>query len=386
MPENNSKPTPAPDTGSTPKKPTIPGIRPITVKPVVRKPEQAAAQPAAEGAPATIRLKPVIARPNVAVPKPQGAPAAPPAAAPAAAAPAAPAPVAPAPAAEAATPSAAEAPTVRVKPLMAGGVKPPLTTIGTPQPGGAPLPAQPKPLKPEQIHAAKAKTSRISLDAALIGGQDDRRAPKTIRLKRPGDAPVGKITSHLGAAAAAATGGVPPGRRTSPLIPPITKPDTTPVVNRFTQAVEVSGPELKVKRSGEIVGAPAGLQGTAMLPADEAAVDDASVTRRKTIRVKRPSVTIKPPSAADSEPATDDATAATEAAPGAVTFEMEGRAAPPERTHWFFPILALASLFVLIALLVVQRAQDRDMWNSTIWPPDAPAIRLPGMAPLPGRK
>ncbi len=394
MPEDPSQtPSSPPPADATPPaaKPPVPGIRPITVKPVALKPQppQAAPSPgqppASTGTPATIRLKPVVLRPTVPAPKapePRDAPTV----APAQTAPAA----APAPG-NPPVPSAAEAPTVRVKPLIMKGAQPPLTPLGTPQPGGAPLPSAVKPLKPEQIQAAKAKTSRISLDAALVGDQEERSGPKTIRLKRPSDAPVGKITSHLGSAAAAATAGLPAqGRHTSPLIPPLARKDTAPVVNRFTQAVETPDPEVKVKRTGEIVTpapSPASLHGTAMLPPDPAAQEDGSITRRKTIRVKRPGLATIPPAGAtpDADAAAKPSEGETAAAP-TLAVEGDSQSQALERTHWFFPLVAVATLFVLVALLVVQRAQDRELWNRTVWPPDAPAIRLPGMAPLPGRK
>ncbi len=63
----------------------------------------------------------------------------------------------------------------------------PLQPQQPPTPGANPLPDGPKPLSPAQKHAAKSKTSRISLDSAIgvapVG--DEKGAPKTIRLKRP---------------------------------------------------------------------------------------------------------------------------------------------------------------------------------------------------------
>lgn len=413
MPDDTPQTPPSPPSAAAPNpapRPPVPGIRPITVKPVaLRPPAPAQAQPplAAGGTPATIRLKPVVMRPSAPPPKAQAPtlsatptmatqPPVPEEAGPATSdtlsAPPTQASASSPPTPDRPAPNAADAPTVRVKPLIMKGSQPPLTPLGTPQPGGAPLPSASKPLKPEQIQAAKAKTSRISLDAALIGDQEERSGPKTIRLKRPSDAPVGKITSHLGTAAAAATLGLPSqSRHTSPLIPPLAKKDTTPVVNRFTQAVETPEPEVKVRRTGEIVTpAPpdASLHGTAMLPPDPAAQDDSSVTRRKTIRVKRPGLSSIPPASGSAPDSAGAETAAGEepAPTHAITLDDASRPQPVERTHWFFPVLAVATLFVLIALLVVQRAQDRELWKRTVWPPDAPSIRLPGMAPLPGRK
>jgi hypothetical protein len=57
------------------------------------------------------------------------------------------------------------------------------------KPGSNPLPPGPKPPSDAQVQAAKSKTSRISLDAAIgvapEGPMAGGGAPKTIRLKRP---------------------------------------------------------------------------------------------------------------------------------------------------------------------------------------------------------
>lgn len=376
MADETSTPTPA-TPSPTPGKPPVIGVRPITIKPAVppsAMPPASAATPAAS--PATIRLKPIA---------PPSAPAVP------------------------SVPAAGGdvAPTVRVKPVIAA--QPAISVAGAPKPGSAPLPPGPKPLKPEQVQAAKAKTSRISLDAALIGGQEDRGGPKTIRLKRPTDAPVGKITSHLGAAAAAATGqAVPSQRRSSPLVPPIPSAPTPPVVNRFTTSVETPDPEVIVRRSGVIsiagetvapaaapkgdtapvaAGAAPALHGTTMVPAEAAGQEESSITRRKTIRVKRPgAMVVSTASAGGAKAAATEGSEGGEAAGGT---EEPFVAAPPfipvEKTHWIFPVLAIAALFVMIALVIVQSAQDRELPKLTAWPPNSPAIKLPGMAPIPGR-
>ena len=57
---------------------------------------------------------------------------------------------------------------------------------------------------PAAVEAAKSKTSRISLDAALVGGEVRPTGPKTIRLKRPtgvsipGAATVTPAAAHTG--------------------------------------------------------------------------------------------------------------------------------------------------------------------------------------------
>ena len=84
------------------------------------------------------------------------------------------------------TPAAEADPT---KPVIPGVV--PRVVAATPAPEAAPA-AEPAPVTeapaaeaPAATEAAKSKTSRISLDAALVGGEIRPTGPKTIRLKRP---------------------------------------------------------------------------------------------------------------------------------------------------------------------------------------------------------
>jgi hypothetical protein len=161
----------------------------------------------------------------------------------------------PAPAAPAVTPAAVvPTATVRLRPVAAPAAVSAVTPAVTPAvassqpqhppvPGSNPLPGGPKPSSSAQVQAAKSKTSRISLDSAIgvapltpMGG--DKNEPKTIRLKRPSD---------LAAPAAP----VPP------------KTSTTPI--RQTSRIPDSA-----------------------LPTAEAAVDQASVTQKKTLKIKRP--------------------------------------------------------------------------------------------------
>ncbi len=383
-PSKNSEPRPEDKSGEpTPdaaKRPPIPGVRPITLKPPVAPPvrpsppsgggtpsgdssaKPSGPAPTASSGPATIRLKPVT-RPAGAAPG--GASATP---------------SGPTPAAG----SDGDAPTVRLRPMVAAQ---PTVTSSAPKPGAAPLPPGPKPLKPEQAQAAKAKTSRISLDAALVGGQDGGGGPKTIRLKRPTDAPVGKITSHLGAAASGGTSAVrgQGGRVSSPLIPPVSAGPSKPVVNRFTTAVETPDPDAPGagssggRSSGQTVGV--GLDGAS------AQDEGSSITRRKTIRVKR---------AGGSQSFKDSIKATSKTQPDtkdlAGDIDEDGGQTPLrapiviERMHWLFPTLAVASVFILIALVVVLIAPDRNIAGGATWPSSSPTIRLPGMAPIPGRQ
>ena len=98
-------------------------------------------------------------------------------------------------------------PTVKLRPVKVPGAKSPVkpkadsgsshlkpVTPAVPvskdshKPGSNPLPPGPKPPSSAQVQAAKSKTSRISLDAAIGVAPDgpmNGGAPKTIRLKRP---------------------------------------------------------------------------------------------------------------------------------------------------------------------------------------------------------
>ena len=156
----------------------------------------------------------------------------------------------PAPAAPAVTSAAAATTaTVRLRPVAAPAAVSAVTPAVAPSqpqhppvPGSNPLPSGPKPSSSAQVQAAKSKTSRISLDSAIgvapltpMGG--DKNEPKTIRLKRPSDL--------------AAPAPVPP------------KTSTTPI--RQTSRIPDSA-----------------------LPTAEPAGDQASVTQKKTLKIKRP--------------------------------------------------------------------------------------------------
>lgn len=93
--------------------------------------------------------------------------------------------------------------TVRLRPvsLTPATVGSPLQPQPPPAPGSHPLPTGPKPLSGAQAQAAKSKTSRISLDSA-IGvapmspmGAADKAEPKTIRLRRPSDLAVAPVAT-----------------------------------------------------------------------------------------------------------------------------------------------------------------------------------------------
>ena len=166
-------------------------------------------------------------------------------------------------------------------------------------------------MKSEQLQAAKSKTSRISLDAALSAGDPAPGGPRTIRIKRPAtEAPVGKLTSHIPAQPAPAADG-----------------------------------------------------------------DDASAPlgQRRTIRVKRPTTgpaagpAPAPAGEGDEQPKEEAVTPpefATDVPPAAFSFN----AAPVEKTNPIFPILgllAIAALGVAIFYLVIG---DAAIFNGALWP------------------
>ena len=132
----------------------------------------------------------------------------------------------------------------------ASGAVTPMRPQHPPTPGANPLPAGPKPLSPAQQHAAKSKTSRISLDSAIgvapVG--EDKGGPKTIRLKRPSD---------------------------------------------LAAPVAVPGP----KSATTVVRQTSRIPDAALSAADAATAATATVTQKKTLKIKRPG--LKEPDAGD---------------------------------------------------------------------------------------
>ena len=236
-----------PETGAVPPKispitphnptvaPAAPGApRPITIKirrpPVIKKPGEAApvTTPAAPAAP--VPLKPVAAAPAASPLKP----VAPVSAAPSPLKPVAPVSAAPSPL-KPVTPVSAEvegAPTIRLRP-----VKAPIPTAVHPVPGSNPLAPGPKPPSAAQIQASKSKTSRIALDTVIgVAPVEPEAAPKTIRLKRPSD--IGAAPAHK----------------------PVSKSATAPI------------------------------RQTSRIPESALSTETATVTQKKTLKIKRPGV------------------------------------------------------------------------------------------------
>lgn len=241
----------------------IPGAIPPKVSPFA-KPEGAAV-PASPGAPRpiTVRLKPVepaaAAAPNPSVPA-VGIPS------PAAANPRATARVPVPEAVASAAPAAIRPVTVRLRPVAPvaappamthtpGSTQPiskvdvpaavsPLQPQSPPAPGSHPIPEGPKPPSVAQVQAAKSKTSRISLDSAIgvapMGAE--KEGPKTIRLKRPSD---------------------------------LATPSATPAVQKTSPA--------SARQTSRI-------PDSALPSAEAVSSDKASVTQKKTLKIKRPGI------------------------------------------------------------------------------------------------
>jgi len=168
------------------------------------------------------------------------------------------------------------APTVRLRPVSQAGaapapaakpaapvmtpITPALQPTHPPTPGSNPLPDGPKPPSGAQVQAAKSKTSRISLDSAIgvapmTPMSGEKVEPKTIRLKRPAD---------LSATPA-----------------PAPKVSTAPI--RQTSRIPDS-----------------------VLPTPEAAATEAaSVTQKKTLKIKRPGAAESAAAAAEGEAAAE---------------------------------------------------------------------------------
>lgn len=189
--------------------------------------------------------------------------------------------------------------TVRIKPMPAKGA---------PVPGSHPLPPGPKPPSDAQVQAAKSKTSRISLEAALTGetpaAEPETGVPKTIRLKRPSEAATVKMKPAPG----------------------------TPIPIRAASAPQKGA--------------------TAKIP-DAAGGDEGTpLTRRKTIRVKRPGS--RPTIATGG----DKGTATGEASDG-----MTDLGLPPmmmgvmDQVSPAFPIAAIAAMLAMIVLVWLLASQ-----------------------------
>ena len=205
--------------------------------------------------------------------------------------------------------------TVRIKPGAGSTVRvgtPPAAGVPTGVPGGAPAGDQ------------KRKTSRISLEAAIVpGGEQAQGTPKTIRLKRP---------SGTSGAKVAPAGGASPGR----LMSKTARLDTASVAGA----------------------------GGATTP-----------TRKKTIRVKRPT----------ERTAIRAAGPAVAQAGHMPMVQMPGQA-PADEPNVLFPLFAIAGILVIAVLVYAQCAQAFGP-DSSLTPysyaKDGPELSWPGKIPVP---
>ncbi len=188
--------------------------------------------------------------------------------------------------------------TVRISPVAAN-----VTESGAPKPGSSPIPPGHEAPSPAQKKAEKRKTSRISLEAALAGtdaADADATRPKTIRLKRPSEAATIKVRRPVAAKA------------------PVTTPKT------------------------------------AEITPDESIPDAEGVplTRRKTIRVKRPASPSSIGADARSKDVSDEGPSAV---PASVMNQFPGVVS--ETVNPVFPVFAVASILVAITLIWMFIAQ-----------------------------
>lgn len=174
----------------------------------------------------------------------------------------------------------------------------PLHPVHPPTPGSHPLPEGPKPPSSAQVQAAKSKTSRISLDSAIgvapmspMGAE--KSEPKTIRLKRPVD-----------------------------LAAPTPKPKVSTAPIRQTSRIPDS-----------------------VLPtAEAAAAEAASVTQKKTLKIRRPG--------AKEEGAAAAAAAGDEGFPEGVTLTPLGSIDyPSQQESGVFTKIALVAAVLAIFVL-----------------------------------
>ena len=141
------------------------------------------------------------------------------------------------------SPAAAPAAPAAAAPAVAPAAVSPMQPQPPPAPGSNPLPAGANPSSVAQVQAAKSKTSRISLDSAIgvapsmapMGAE--KNEPKTIRLKRPTD---------LAAPAPSPKSSTTPIRQTS-RIPDSALSNPEPVADSATVTQKKT---LKIKRPG----------------------------------------------------------------------------------------------------------------------------------------
>ena len=385
-------------------------IKPITIKPIKPAGAAPAAAPAEAAAPAPAPAAPAPANPPVAGIRPISIAPAKPAGAPAADS--APHPIVIQPSAGAGKPLA-ESPsstTIRLKPVA------PAPSVPAPKVAAAPAPAKPTviaapPARPAPgpstvtAQAIKGKTSRISLDDALASPPTAASAPA-----------MGKLTSNLSAAAIAAAKG-----QTAKVS--LTVLDTDAGTRHQTLRMKAPGaaPAATLRPAAPLKPAPAEpAVAAAPEPADDS---EAPTIRRKTLVLKKedggedakptlrikaggggapasaskPTLKLRPtvggapkPGADAPAPAADGAAApAAEAAAPAAEASGIGTAFNPaavaprkEKVNVMFPILAVASLIVVIGLCLLFMSQacgpDRSRYINFSSYPNWPEFGCPG--------
>ncbi len=200
------------------------------------------------------------------------------------------------------------------------------------------------------VQAAKSKTSRISLDSALGGAPATiASAPKTIRLKRPGEV-------------------------SAPAAPAAPLPVATPLsATAASQTSRLPTSKLATAKLNEVAAA----------AAIEPAAEEAPLTRRKTIKVRRPGASAGPQISVNAAPdANNNDAASAEGADDSKPWTAPQGAYKPvvvaDTAHWTFIVAACLSIIVTLATIVVLAAQawgpNASLTEFSSWPvgPDIP--------------
>jgi hypothetical protein len=226
-----------------------------------------------------------------------------------------------------------------------------------PQPGANPIPDGPRPPTEAQVQAAKSKTSRISLDAAIgaaeaAGVQAAPDAPKTIRLKRPTEMPTVKVAI------------VPP-----PSAAAVSAHATSSIPSLATVSAKATAP---IPPMNVLMAPPPPASQTARIPDTAVASDNAPITQKRTIRVKRPAAMVI--SGGGGEAAADEGAGVAGAPAVAVPIA-------PDTAHWAFNFAAVLTILLTLALLVVFSSQifgpNASLTELSVWA-TGPDLPLPG--------
>lgn len=229
--------------------------------------------------------------------------------------------------------------TIRLKPVAQNpGVVSPSAVSASPQPMRPPT-IQPPSIKPS-IHppldaASKSKTSRISLDSAF----GDTTASPIINISPSSTAPVGKITSNLTAASLNAAKG-----QTSKVSLPLQTSESE-VTRRRTLRVKAPSQEATEEK-------PEAADGLGEAP---------TIRKRKTLVLKKNQGNAEDSEAG--EAGDDDAQISAFSA-----FQNQ----PVAKTNPLFPVLAVAAIFMIIALTIMYMSQaagpDRSLTAFSSYP------------------